>query len=125
MQKRIVKIGKYKCLGPTITESKIKSLQKILAKGKSPQRLRTFCKILSGKTRFQILWLLNREKELCVCDLTDILKTTVSAISHQLRVLSQANLVKNRRDGQTIYYSLVPSKLTQFFKNYIRGGRRI
>lgn len=119
MKKRIVKIGKYRCLGPTITEGKIKSLQKILNKNRSLQDFEKLCKILSGKTRFQILWLLNREKELCVCDIADILKTTVSAISHQLRVLKRANLVKIRRQGQTIYYSLVPSKLFQIFKGYI------
>lgn len=119
MRKRIVKIGKYRCLGPTITEGKIKSLQKILAEDQSLQDFEKLCKILSGKTRFQILWLLNREKELCVCDLTDVLKTTISAVSHQLRVLKRTNLVKIRREGQTIYYSLIPSKLFQIFEGYI------
>ena len=43
---------------------------------------------------------------MCVCDLAEILGMTQSAISHQLRVLKQMKLVKNRREGKTVYYSL-------------------
>ena len=46
------------------------------------------------------------ESEMCVCDLAEVLDMTQSAISHQLRVLKQMKLVKNRRDGKTVYYSL-------------------
>lgn len=105
-------------MGPTITEGKIKSLQKILKGDQSLQDFEKVCKILSGKTRFQILWLLQREKELCVCDLADILRMTISAVSHQLRILRKANLIRNQRRGQTVFYSLVPSKLTKIFKEY-------
>ena len=56
-------------------------------------------------TRIKILWIL-LESEMCVCDLAEILGMTQSAISHQLRVLKQMKLVKNRREGKTVYYSL-------------------
>ena len=56
-------------------------------------------------TRIKILYSL-LESELCVCDIAEILGMTVSAISHQLRILKQAELVKYRRDGKTVYYSL-------------------
>ena len=46
------------------------------------------------------------EAEVCVCDLAELLDMTQSAISHQLRVLKQMKLVKNRREGKTVYYSL-------------------
>ena len=46
------------------------------------------------------------EAEMCVCDIAQILNMTQSAISHQLRVLKQARLVRNRREGKQIYYSL-------------------
>ena len=46
------------------------------------------------------------ESEMCVCDLAEVLKMTQSAISHQLRVLKQMKLVKNRREGKTVFYSL-------------------
>ena len=49
------------------------------------------------------------EAEMCVCDIAALLNMTQSAISHQLRVLKQAKLVKNRREGKIIYYSLMMS----------------
>ena len=46
------------------------------------------------------------QAEVCVCDLAELLEMTQSAISHQLRILKQMKLVKNRREGKTVYYSL-------------------
>ena len=60
---------------------------------------------LFNTTRIRILYVLF-EAEMCVCDIAQILSMTQSAISHQLRVLKQARLVRNRRVGKQIYYSL-------------------
>ena len=62
-------------------------------------------KIFGDSTRIRILYVLF-EAEVCVCDIAEVLKMTQSAISHQLRLLKQAKLVKSRRDGKTVYYSL-------------------
>lgn len=62
-------------------------------------------KMFGDSTRIRILFVLI-EKEMCVCDLANELNMTQSAISHQLRILKQSKLVKNRRDGKSIYYSL-------------------
>lgn len=62
-------------------------------------------KVFGDSTRIKILWALN-EAELCVCDLAYLLNMTQSAISHQLRLLKQARLVKSRKDGKVVYYSL-------------------
>ena len=62
-------------------------------------------KIFGDSTRIRILYALF-DTELCVCDIAELLDMTVSAISHQLRVLKQARLVKYRRSGKTVYYSL-------------------
>ncbi len=62
-------------------------------------------KIFSDSTRIRILFVLF-EAEVCVCDLADMLHMTQSAVSHQLRILKQAKLVKNRREGKSIFYSL-------------------
>ena len=67
--------------------------------------LADFYKIFGDSTRIRILFVLY-ETELCVCDIAELLSMTVSAISHQLRVLKQARLVKFRRAGKTVYYSL-------------------
>lgn len=62
-------------------------------------------KVFGDSTRIKILYLLF-ESEMCVCDIAQLLNMTVSAISHQLRVLKQSQLVRFRRDGKTVYYSL-------------------
>ena len=64
-----------------------------------------FYKVFGDSTRIKILCVL-LESEMCVCDLAEVLKMTQSAISHQLRVLKQMKLVKNRREGKTVFYSL-------------------
>ena len=62
-------------------------------------------KVFGDGTRVRILFVL-LEAEVCVCDLAKLLGMTQSAVSHQLRILKQAHLVKSRRDGKTIFYSL-------------------
>jgi len=62
-------------------------------------------RVFGDSTRIRILYVLF-EAEMCVCDIAEVLGMTQSAISHQLRLLKQAKLVKNRRDGKTIFYSL-------------------
>ena len=62
-------------------------------------------KVFGDSTRIRILFVLF-EAEVCVCDLAQALNMTQSAISHQLRILKQNKLVKNRREGKSIFYSL-------------------
>lgn len=71
-------------------------------------------KILGDSTRIKILWALD-ESEMCVCDLAFLLNMTQSAISHQLRVLKQTSLVKNRREGKIVFYSLIDEHVKQIF----------
>lgn len=65
-------------------------------------------KTFGDPTRLRILAALSRQ-ELCVCDIADLLGMTQSAISHQLRTLKQQELVRFRRDGKTVFYSLADS----------------
>ncbi|MDR0309751.1 MAG: metalloregulator ArsR/SmtB family transcription factor [Candidatus Methanoplasma sp.] len=62
-------------------------------------------KIFSDPTRMKILWTIG-DGEVCVCCISELLGMSVSAVSHQLKTLRQAQLVKARRDGKNIYYSL-------------------
>ena len=64
-----------------------------------------FFKIFGDPTRMKIISALDIN-EMCVCDLAVLLNMTKSAISHQLRTLKEANLVKFRRDGKVVFYSL-------------------
>jgi len=65
-------------------------------------------KVFGDSTRIKILYVLF-QSEMCVCDIAQLLNMGQSAISHQLRVLKQAELVKFRRDGKTMFYSLADS----------------
>lgn len=62
-------------------------------------------KIFGDSTRIKILYLLF-EEEMCVCDIAEALRMTVSAISHQLRILKNAKLIKFRKEGKSVIYSL-------------------
>lgn len=69
------------------------------------QDLAELFKVFGDGTRLKILYVL-LSSEMCVYDIAAVLGMSQSAISHQLRVLKQMDLVKNRRDGKTIFYSL-------------------
>lgn len=71
-------------------------------------------KVFGDTTRIRILWALG-ESEMCVCDIATLLNMRQSAISHQLRVLKQARLVKFRREGKIIYYCLDDEHVKQIF----------
>jgi ArsR family transcriptional regulator len=77
--------------------------------------LAEFFKILGDPTRTKILWALDGA-ELCVCDLAVELNMTKSAISHQLNTLRGAKLVKYRRDGKNVYYSLDDKHVNQIIE---------
>ncbi len=64
-----------------------------------------FFKVMSDSTRMRIMTALD-SGEMCVCDLSEVLGMTKSAISHQLKVLKDAELVKFRREGKNVFYSL-------------------
>lgn len=95
-------------------------------KGKLKESQKSFSQLanilaLSGnEVRLKILYLLEEEGELCPCDLSDILGMTIPAISQHLRKLKDGGVVKNRKEGQTIYYSLTQENLKilkPFFKH--------
>jgi ArsR family transcriptional regulator, lead/cadmium/zinc/bismuth-responsive transcriptional repressor len=71
-------------------------------------------KVFGDSTRIKIIWALF-EEEMCVCDIAYLLNMTQSAISHQLRVLKQARLVKPRRDGKIMFYSLDDQHIGEIF----------
>ena len=92
----------------------------LAVKEKIPQdellyELADFFKVFGDTTRIKILCALI-SSEMCVCDLSVLLNMNQSAISHQLRVLKQANLVKYRKEGKVVYYSLKDEHVEQIFQ---------
>ena len=71
-------------------------------------------KVFGDPTRVKILYALFRA-EMCVCDISALLGMTKSSISHQLRILKQAKLVKNRKDGRVVYYPLLDDHIKVIF----------
>lgn len=104
------------CIRQSVDIEMIKRLKRDLGNRGELADFAALLSLAGNDTRLKILYLLSQEKELCVCDLADILDLTVSAVSHQLRKLKDRNLIKNRRNAQTIYYSLQESSFVNRLK---------
>ncbi len=79
-------------------------------------------KILGDPTRVKILFALS-QKELCVCDLASLLGMTQSAISHQLRLLRNTNLVRFRKEGKIVYYSLADEHVIKLIEIGVKHAK--
>ncbi|TDE09757.1 ArsR/SmtB family transcription factor [Dyadobacter psychrotolerans] len=83
-------------------------------------RLAQVYALAGNDARLKILYLIQQQNELCPCDLSDILQMTVPAVSQHLRKLKDAGLVRTRKTGQTIFYSIIPDQanvINQLFVN--------
>lgn len=88
------------------------------------QRLAETFKALGDPTRIKIINALQK-RELCVCDLTAVLNMGQSAVSHQLRVLRNLRLVKFRKEGKVVYYSLDDDHILVLFKQGLEHVRHL
>jgi len=79
-------------------------------------------KVFGDSTRTRILSALFIE-ELCVCDIASLLNMTKSAVSHQLRILRQTKIVKNRKSGKEVYYSLDDGHIAEIFKTALEHSK--
>ena len=96
------------------------------ANDKAFSQLSGLLALAGNEVRLKILFLLEEENELCPCDLSDILGMSFPAVSQHLRKLKDGNLIEGRREGQTIFYSLVSgndSLLRLLFKNFINNAK--
>ena len=78
-------------------------------------KIAEFFKILGDTTRTKILFALD-QNEMCVCDLANVLNMTKSSISHQLAVLRRSGIVKCRKNGKEVYYTLGDDHIVQLFE---------
>ncbi|WP_243409352.1 ArsR/SmtB family transcription factor [Pontibacter virosus] len=70
------------------------------------QTLSQVFSLAGSETRLKLLYLLEQEESLCVCDLSDVLQMTMPAVSQHLRKLKDANIIQSKKVGQTVFYSL-------------------
>ncbi|HHW68305.1 MAG: ArsR family transcriptional regulator, lead/cadmium/zinc/bismuth-responsive transcriptional [Epulopiscium sp.] len=106
--------GIEKCDSTIIHEDVIEKVKDSMPPEETLYDLAELFKVFGDSTRIRILHALSAS-DMCVCDIAALLGMTQSAISHQLRVLKQARLVKYRKEGKTIYYSLADDHVTQIF----------
>lgn len=125
------------CITKGIHRDIIHAVQNKLPNSSALGELADLFKLFGDSTRISILWALS-ESEMCVCDLCALLKMKQPAVSHQLKNLKQARIVKSRRDGQVVYYSLDDEHIRKlldlgmnhtqeplFDRKDLRDGRRL
>jgi ArsR family transcriptional regulator len=103
------------CRSQVIHEDVVQEVRRNMADSAVMADLADLFRVFGDSTRMGILNAL-LHAEMCVCDLSALLSMTQSAISHQLRVLKQANLVKNRKEGKVVYYSLKDEHVRTIFR---------
>lgn len=115
MTEQKIETNEETCLQNVIHQEIVEQVQQTIPKDESLSQVAELFKVLGDRTRTRILHALF-EAELCVCDLAYLLGMTQSSISHQLRVLKQAKLVKNRKEGKVVYYSLADDHVIRIFE---------
>ena len=108
-----------KCNCNVIHSDVVERVKKSLPKEEVLYDLAEFFKVFGDSTRIKIICALF-ESEMCVCDLSALLNVSQSAISHQLKTLKAARLVKYRREGKVIYYSLEDTHIKHIFNDGLK-----
>lgn len=107
--------SKYECSSLVIHEEIINKVKETLPRDEILNDLSQLFKVFGDNTRIKIIYSLSKE-EMCVCDIAALLNMNQSAISHQLKVLRQSKLVKYRREGKVVYYSLDDEHIEEILK---------
>ena len=102
------------CLCNVIHEDVIKIVRSKLPPEKPTLAVTELFRVLGDETRSRIICSLGFS-EMCVCDIAALLKMTSSAISHQLRILKESQIIKSRREGKVVYYSLSDEHIEKLF----------
>jgi ArsR family transcriptional regulator len=106
------------CDCEVLHEEVVEEVKKSMADDETIADISDFFRIFGDSTRIKILWALDKS-ELCVCDIAALISMTKSAVSHQLRVLKDARLVKSRREGKVIFYSLADAHVKDIFEKAV------
>ena len=108
-------INEFTCDCNIIHEDIVKQTLKNMPKQELFTQLAEFFKIIGDPTRTKILFALD-QNEMCVCDIANVLNMTKSSISHQLATLRKSGIVKSRREGKEVYYTLDDEHIKQVFE---------
>ncbi len=105
----------YFCDCNIIHQDKVNDVIKSMPSDKIFLHLADLFKLIGDTTRCRILFTLDKN-EMCVCDIANVLNMTKSAVSHQLAVLRKSNIVKCRRSGKEVYYTLDDDHINKLFE---------
>jgi len=111
-----MKRNELACDANIIHEEVVARVRSTMPEKKDFYDLANLYKMFADNTRLNILWALSQE-EMCVCDLAALLGKTKSAVSHQLKSLRLANLVRFDKQGKNVYYSLVDCHVRDMLEN--------
>ncbi len=106
--------NKYVCDCNMINEDRVKEIADNIPSDETLNHLADIYKIMADRTRCKLLYIL-RQGEMCVCDIANIMSMSKSSISHQLAKMRELSVVKCRRDGKAIYYSLDDEHISQLY----------
>ena len=108
--------NEFICDCDIIHEDIVKKVLNTMIQQEKINKISDFFKILGDSTRAKIIAALD-QNEMCVCDIANVLQMTKSSVSHQLAILRKAKLVKYRKEGKTVYYSLSDNHVQEVFES--------
>ncbi len=110
--------NEYTCDCNMVNEELVAKVKRAMEKGADFRALADFYKIMADYTRCKIIFALS-QSEMCVCDLANVLSMSKSSVSHQLAKMRSRGVVKCRREGKEVYYSLDDSHVRQIFETTV------
>ncbi len=118
MKRKNILVEGHLCIGPHFTDEEFASIKNNINQLEGLNTLADLLSVVGNAVRLKIVYLLYTHKELCVCDLAEILQMSDSAISQHLRKLKDRLIVKSRKDSQTVYYSLESKLFLDILSQY-------
>ena len=107
--------GAPTCDSPIVHLDRVRQVQSEIVTTEKAQQMAQFFGAMADPHRLKLLSALAKA-ELCVCDLAAVVKMSESAVSHQLRLLRNLRLVKHRREGRNVYYSLADAHIANLYR---------
>ena len=105
----------YTCDCNIIHQQVVKDTKEKMLKEKTLKNMSIFFSVLKDQTRIKIIWSLDKQ-EMCVCDIANVLNMTKSSVSHQLAILRKAQIVKDRKSGEEVYYNLDDEHINKLYE---------
>ncbi len=118
MKRKTIIVEGHKCIGPHFSKKEFEAIKENLNQLEGINTLAELLSVAGNPVRLKIIYLLYAYKEMCVCDLAEVLNISDSAASQHLRKLKDKLIIKSRKDSQAVYYSLESKLFTKILSQY-------